>query len=81
MMREQLLRRKEQLRVGRLHRWWWVQRWRVPLPLLKRGKELLLGTSGQDVDPISARLGGAEDLIRDQPQIDQVPRGPETSGA
>jgi hypothetical protein len=34
-----------------------------------------------DVDPISARTIGAEDLIRDQPQIDQAPKGPETSGA
>jgi hypothetical protein len=34
-----------------------------------------------DVDPISARPAGAEDLIRDQPQIDQAPGGPGTSGA
>jgi hypothetical protein len=34
-----------------------------------------------DVDPISARPAGAEDLVRDQPQIDQAPGGPETSGA
>jgi hypothetical protein len=34
-----------------------------------------------DVDPISARPAGAEDLIRDQPQIDQAPGSPETSGA
>jgi hypothetical protein len=34
-----------------------------------------------DVDPISARLARAEDLIRGQPQIDQAPRGPKTSGA
>jgi hypothetical protein len=34
-----------------------------------------------DVDPISARPAKAEDLIRDQPQIDQVPGGPGTSGA
>jgi hypothetical protein len=34
-----------------------------------------------DVNPISARPAGAEDLIRDQPQIDQAPRGPGTSGA
>jgi hypothetical protein len=34
-----------------------------------------------DADPISARPGGVEDLIKDQPQIDQVPSGPETSGA
>jgi hypothetical protein len=33
-----------------------------------------------DVDPISARPTGAEDLVRDQPQIDQVPVGPWTSG-
>jgi hypothetical protein len=32
-----------------------------------------------DVDPISARPARAEDLVRDQPQIDQVPVGPETS--
>jgi hypothetical protein len=34
-----------------------------------------------DVDPISARPAGAEDLIKDQPQIDQAPGGPGTSGA
>jgi hypothetical protein len=34
-----------------------------------------------DVDSISAVPGGAEDLVRDQPQIDQVPGGPGTSGA
>jgi acyl carrier protein phosphodiesterase len=34
-----------------------------------------------DVDPISAVPGGAEDLVRDQPQIDLAPEGPETSGA
>jgi hypothetical protein len=34
-----------------------------------------------DVDPISARPAGAEDLVRDQPQIDQAPVGPGTSGA
>jgi hypothetical protein len=34
-----------------------------------------------DVDPISARPAGVENLIRDQPQIDEAPRGPETSGA
>jgi hypothetical protein len=33
-----------------------------------------------DVDPISAVPGGAEDLVRDQPQIDLEPGGPETSG-
>jgi hypothetical protein len=33
------------------------------------------------VDPISARPAGVEDQIRDQPQIDQAPRGPGTSGA
>jgi hypothetical protein len=32
-----------------------------------------------DVDPISARHAGAEDLVRDQPQIDQVLVGPGTS--
>jgi hypothetical protein len=34
-----------------------------------------------DVDPISAVPGGAEDLVRDQPQIDLGPGGPGTSGA
>jgi hypothetical protein len=34
-----------------------------------------------DVDPISARPAEAKDLIRDQPQIDQAPRGLGTSGA
>jgi hypothetical protein len=34
-----------------------------------------------DVDPISARPVEAEDLIKDQPQIDQAPGGPGTSGA
>jgi hypothetical protein len=34
-----------------------------------------------DTDPISAVPGGAEDLVRDQPQIDLAPGGPETSGA
>jgi hypothetical protein len=34
-----------------------------------------------DVDPISARPATAEDLMKDQPQIDQAPRGPGTSGA
>jgi hypothetical protein len=34
-----------------------------------------------DVDPISAVPGGAEHLVRDQPQIDLAPGGPETSGA
>jgi hypothetical protein len=34
-----------------------------------------------DVDPISARPDGVEDLMKDQPQIDQAPRGPGTSGA
>jgi hypothetical protein len=34
-----------------------------------------------DVDPISAVPGGADDLVRDQPQIDLAPGGPETSGA
>jgi hypothetical protein len=33
-----------------------------------------------DVDPISAKPAGAEDLIRDQPQIDPAPRGLGTSG-
>jgi hypothetical protein len=34
-----------------------------------------------DVDPISVVPGGAEDLVRDQLQIDLAPGGPETSGA
>jgi hypothetical protein len=34
-----------------------------------------------DVDPIRAVPGGAEDLVRDQPQIDLAPGGPETSSA
>jgi hypothetical protein len=34
-----------------------------------------------DVDPIRAVPGGAEDLVRDQPQIDLALRGPETSSA
>jgi hypothetical protein len=34
-----------------------------------------------EVDPIRAVPGGAEDLVRDQLQIDLVPGGPETSGA
>jgi hypothetical protein len=46
MTRGQLLRREEQLRVGRLLRRWRIQGWRVLLTLFKQGKELLLGTSG-----------------------------------
>jgi hypothetical protein len=34
-----------------------------------------------DIDPISAVPSGAEDLVRDQPQIDLDPGGLETSGA
>jgi hypothetical protein len=34
-----------------------------------------------DVDPINARPTGAEDLVKDQPQIDQAPGGPGTYGA
>jgi hypothetical protein len=34
-----------------------------------------------DVDPIRSVPGGGEDLVRDQPQIDLAPGGPETSGA
>jgi hypothetical protein len=34
-----------------------------------------------DIDPICARPAGVEDLVKDQPQIDQVLRGRETSGA
>jgi hypothetical protein len=33
-----------------------------------------------DVDPISAASDGAEDLVRDQPQIDLAPGGPAASG-
>jgi hypothetical protein len=33
-----------------------------------------------NVHPISAQPAGAGDLVRDQPQIDQVPVDPETSG-
>jgi hypothetical protein len=33
-----------------------------------------------DVDPISTRPAGTEDLVRERPQIDQVPGGPGTSG-
>jgi hypothetical protein len=32
-----------------------------------------------DVDPISAIPAGADDLVKDQPQIDQAPGGPGTS--
>jgi hypothetical protein len=34
-----------------------------------------------DVDPINARPAGVEDLVRDQPLIDQAPAGPKASGA
>jgi hypothetical protein len=34
-----------------------------------------------DADPISVVPGGAEGLVRDQPQIDMAPGGPEKSGA
>jgi hypothetical protein len=34
-----------------------------------------------DADPINAVPSGAEDLVRDQPQIDLAPGGPKTSGA
>jgi hypothetical protein len=34
-----------------------------------------------DVDPISVVPGGADDLVRDQPQIDLALGRPETSGA
>jgi hypothetical protein len=35
-----------------------------------------------DVNPISTRPGGMEeDLVKDQAQIDQAPKGPGTSGA
>jgi hypothetical protein len=44
MTRGQPLPREEQLRVGQLHRQRRIQGWRVPRMLLKREKELLLGT-------------------------------------
>jgi hypothetical protein len=34
-----------------------------------------------DVDPISSRPTGPVDVVKDQPQIDQAPRGPGTSSA
>jgi hypothetical protein len=34
-----------------------------------------------DVDPMSSRPGSPDDLVKDQPQIEQAPRGPETFGA
>jgi hypothetical protein len=34
-----------------------------------------------DIDTISARPAGADDLVKDQPQIDQAPGGLGTSGA
>jgi hypothetical protein len=34
-----------------------------------------------DVDPIGCRPGGADDLVKEQPQIDHASRGPRTSGA
>jgi hypothetical protein len=34
-----------------------------------------------DIDPIGAQPTGTEDLVRDQPQIDQAPRSLGTSGA
>jgi hypothetical protein len=34
-----------------------------------------------EVDPIRTVPGGAEGVVGDQPQIDLVPGGPETSGA
>jgi hypothetical protein len=35
-----------------------------------------------EVDPINSRpVGADDDLVKDQPQIDQAPRGPGTSGA
>jgi hypothetical protein len=34
-----------------------------------------------DVDPIGVVSGRADDLVRDHPQIDLAPGGPETSGA
>jgi hypothetical protein len=76
-MRALLLRHGEQ-RAGRPHHPWPMQGWALPraLPMLE---ELPLGII--DADPISAVPSGAEDLVRDQPQIDLAPGGPETSGA
>jgi hypothetical protein len=59
-----------------------------PLRAVEAGEGTSVGDVGVttspriiDVDPISPRPAGAEDLIKDQPQIDQVPRGLGTSGA
>jgi hypothetical protein len=75
------------LRIGWLHRRWQIEGWRVPPRAVEAGEGTSVGdveatTSPRviDVDPISARPAGAEDLIRDQPQIDQAQRGPGTSG-
>jgi hypothetical protein len=64
MMRGQLLRHEEQLRVGQLNRWWHIQGWLVLRALLKRGRnfywDVRATTSPRviDVDPISARPVG-----------------------
>jgi hypothetical protein len=45
------------------------------------GVRAMTSPSVINVDPISAIPGGAEDLVRGQPQIDLAPGGPEASGA
>jgi hypothetical protein len=59
-----------------------------PLRAIEGGEGATVGDVGAavssriiDVNPISARPAGADDLVRDQPHIDQAPRGPGTSGA
>jgi hypothetical protein len=87
MIRALLLRRGEHLRAGQPHHPWPMQGWALPPRAADAG-----GASARDVgamasptiidaDPISAVPGRAEDLVRDQPQIDLAPGGPETSGA
>jgi hypothetical protein len=82
-----LLRRGGRSRAGRLHRLWWPRGWRLPRTLLML-EVLPLGMLGAttsptiiDADPISAVPGEVEDLVRDQPQIDLAPGGPQASGA
>jgi hypothetical protein len=59
-----------------------------PPRAFEAGKRATVGDVGAavspriiDVDPISARPVGANDLVKDQPQIDQAPGGLGTSGA
>jgi hypothetical protein len=87
MMRALLLRHREQLSAGRPQHPWPTQGCALPHALWML-EELPLRTSGAtasptiiDADPISVVPGGAEDLVRDQPQIDLAPGGLETSGA